>query len=111
MTETQFAPLIKRLIALFPQRPISAETIAAYWEMLHDLDAELFAVAVKHCAASCEWFPTVKQLRKAAEQSPGAIRLRNLRYMAQSDSTDDPELVEWLNTYRPHLPLVDRIAS
>lgn len=65
--QAEYAPLMKRLIALFPQRPISPETVAAYWEMISDLDADLFAQAVKHCAATCEWFPTVKQLREAYE--------------------------------------------
>lgn len=67
MTYDDYEPLINRLIALFPQRPILPATIAAYWEMLSDIDAETFALAVRECAVTCDWFPTVKQLRTAAE--------------------------------------------
>jgi hypothetical protein len=65
--ETDFAPLMKRMIAAFPQRPISADTVAVYWEMLSDLDAPIFTQSVKRCMESCEWFPTIKHLRHAAE--------------------------------------------
>jgi hypothetical protein len=67
--ERDYAPLMKRLIAMFPQRPISDETIAVYWEMLSDLDAEAFALAVKDCGRSGDWFPTIHQLRAASRRA------------------------------------------
>lgn len=67
MRRQDYNPHMKRLIALFPQRPIGAETVAAYWELLCDMDADLFATAARACAAMCEWFPTVKQLLDAAD--------------------------------------------
>lgn len=66
MTRNEWNQLMARLAAFFPQREISAETIAAYYEVLGDMDGQVFALAVRECANTCDWFPTVKQLREAS---------------------------------------------
>ena len=66
MRHNDYLPTMRRLIALFPQREIGAETIAAYYDLLSDLDGDVFRLAVRQCAETCDWFPTVKQLREAA---------------------------------------------
>ena len=65
--ESDFAPEMKRLIALFPQRPIAPDTIAAYWSILHEMESDLFRAAVDRCIHTCEWFPTIKHIREAYE--------------------------------------------
>jgi len=65
--QDDFAPQMKRLIALFPQRAIAPETIAAYWDILGSMEADLFRASVERCIHSCEWFPTIKHLREAYE--------------------------------------------
>lgn len=66
MTPAVWQRNIARLIALFPQREISRETIAAYWELLCDLDDSVFERAVALCGQTCTFFPSVKELRDAA---------------------------------------------
>lgn len=67
MKREDYIPTMRRLAALFPQREISAETIAAYFDMLTDLDADVFRLAARQCAVTCDWFPTVAQLRREAQ--------------------------------------------
>ena len=65
--DRDYDPMMRRLIAMFPQRPIGPETIAVYWEMLGDLDGAVFAQAVKVCGTTCKWFPTIAELRGAVQ--------------------------------------------
>lgn len=86
MNEPEFTTHIKRLIALYPQRPIPPETIAVYWELLHDLDPVCFALAVRHCALTGDWFPTVHQLRDAADAAMISIdstSIDRMRYVPE----------------------------
>jgi hypothetical protein len=58
--------------ALFPQRPLTEETIAAYWELLGDMDGSLFAASVRQCIETCDWFPSIRQLRRSADEIAAA---------------------------------------
>lgn len=65
--DIDYLPVIKRLAATFPQRPIGPETVAAYWEMLHSMDGDVFNAAANYCATHAEWFPTLHAIFDAAD--------------------------------------------
>lgn len=67
MNHNDYTAIMKRLVALFPQREITDATLAAYWDHLRDINPAVFRAAAHRCARECDWFPTVKQLRSAAE--------------------------------------------
>lgn len=67
MNHKDYTSIMKRLVALFPQREITDATLAAYWDFLRDIDPAVFRAAAQRCARDCDWFPTVHQLRSAAE--------------------------------------------
>ena len=72
MNRTEWNTNMGRLLAYFPQREVSAETIAAYHDILGDMDGEVFTLAVRHCVETCDWFPTVRQLKRAADEIQAA---------------------------------------
>jgi hypothetical protein len=63
----QITVQIRRLVAAFPQPPVSAETIAVYVDALGDMDPETLRTAVDVVIRSDEWFPKIKRLRTACE--------------------------------------------
>lgn len=101
MTYDEYEPLINRLAALFPQRPVPPATVAAYWEMLSDINGDVFAQAVRSCAVSCDWFPTVKQLRHAAEDAIMATIPDPMEQMRRFPHRISSPLMRAIVTYQP----------
>lgn len=66
MTYSAFERIFAELIAAFPQRDIPTATTLIYWQDLAGMDAGLFQAAAAHCRRTCDWFPTIRQLREAA---------------------------------------------
>ena len=54
------------MAASFPSNKITKETIEAYTSYLEDLDAPLLEAAIKECASTCEFFPTIRAIRDTA---------------------------------------------
>ncbi len=59
---------IRRLIAAFPQPPVSAETMAVYIDALSDMNPDALRQAVDVVIRSDDWFPKIKRLRTACEE-------------------------------------------
>lgn len=63
----QITVQIRRLVAAFPQPPVSAETVAVYVDALGDMDPDALRMAVDLVIRSDEWFPRIKRLMTACE--------------------------------------------
>lgn len=64
----QITVQIRRLVAAFPQPPVSAETVAVYVDALSDMNPEALRQAVDLVIRSDDWFPKIKRLRTACEE-------------------------------------------
>ena len=59
----QFAALVAAYTIAQKLSDVSQDV---YWEMLKDLPEDKFAHAVKHCLATCKFFPTISELGEEA---------------------------------------------
>lgn len=50
--------------AQWPNFPLTEATIAAYCDLLKDIDGNLLEVAARECSATCKFFPTVAEIRE-----------------------------------------------
>ena len=67
MQKSEVAQLVATLLAAYPSAVIAKNTSAVYEEMLADLDYELAQQAVKRVICRCRFFPTVAEIRSAAD--------------------------------------------
>lgn len=58
--------ILRLLVASYPTFTISKETVAAYSELLSDIDPELIKVATLQHISDSRFFPTISELRAAA---------------------------------------------
>jgi len=68
MRAREFERLFGILMAAYPQREISATTIAVFTERFAPMDARLFSATVQECIDSYDWMPSVQQVRQAASR-------------------------------------------
>lgn len=47
---------------LYAEKKVSLETQDVYWEMLKGIPEDKFKVGVRHCLATCKFFPTIAEL-------------------------------------------------
>lgn len=66
MITRRFEQTLARLVAAYPQREVSAASIALYTERFATMDARLFAAAVEECIDTHDWLPSVHQVQQAA---------------------------------------------
>jgi hypothetical protein len=78
MNFDEYKRQISELVAFYPQRPIEAQTIAAYWSALSDIEIADFVAACGQIANTDEWFPTAARLRSVADECK-ASRSRTVR--------------------------------
>jgi hypothetical protein len=64
----QITMQIRRLVAAFPQPPVSAETVAVYVDALNDMDPATLGLAVDLVIRSDDWFPKIKRILTACEE-------------------------------------------
>jgi hypothetical protein len=57
---------VSTLIAAFPEHPVSEATISVYARSLCDLAPDVLDRAIARCLATCDRFPRIAQIRKAA---------------------------------------------
>lgn len=84
----QITVQIRRLVAAFPQPPVSAETVAVYVDALSDMDPEVLRTAVDLVIRSDEWFPKIKRLRTACD---------DLQLSGLSAADDGKWIKRWLS--------------
>ena len=58
------AELLGDLAAAFPKQQLTARTLAVYMEDLVDLPPVELAKALLELRRTCEWFPTIAQIRE-----------------------------------------------
>ena len=66
MRTTEALELVRQLMTCYPQTPMGQDNIQAYANHLVDLDAEVAAVAIKRCIASCRFLPSIAEIREQA---------------------------------------------
>lgn len=69
MTREQALKLIKILTAAFPQRNIEEDTIRVYTISLLDLDYHAAEKAVMDEIATCTFFPSIAEIRRAVAEA------------------------------------------
>lgn len=73
MNRHTFDEHMKLLAATWPDRSPSADTMAAYWLALNDLDDEVFSRAIGSVLRRSTFFPAPAEIRKAAEEAMTAM--------------------------------------
>lgn len=66
MRTTEALELVRQLMTCYPSATLGQDNIQAYARHLLDLDAEVAAVAVKRCIATCRFFPSIAEIREQA---------------------------------------------
>jgi len=66
MRLTEALELVRQLMTCYPATPMGQENIQAYASHLADLDAEVAAVAIRRCIASCRFLPSIAEIREQA---------------------------------------------
>ena len=66
MTREFFNQHFAVLVNVFIAAQLTAEAQDIYWEMLKDIPQEKFGEGVKHCIATCKFFPTIAELGEAS---------------------------------------------
>ncbi len=72
-TEEEIVKVMKFLSAAYPQRELSAETIAVYVASLADVDGELLWLAAQQAVRELKYFPTVAELLEIASRISNAF--------------------------------------
>ncbi len=72
VTRFEFAAIVAYLEAATGKSP-AAETVAVYWDLLHDLPADTLRRAARRVALEHAWatFPSAAEIRRAAVAPPG----------------------------------------
>ena len=61
--------VVKVLAAAFPHNKVTKETIVTYTSFLADIDPAALKRAAYWCMANCEFFPTMRALREAIQET------------------------------------------
>lgn len=67
-TFDEVAAILRPMLALYPQTPVEAETLAVYIDMLRDIEPDRLAESVRQCMSECKWLPTVADIRERYEE-------------------------------------------
>ena len=65
MDKIKFGSIMAWLARLYPRFTLAKDTIASYYDVLGDLDADVLWAAVQECGATSKFFPTAAELRNA----------------------------------------------
>lgn len=64
-TNDEITKILAILAATYPRFKLTSETVAAYVQFLGDIPAETLKVSAMKCATTCNFFPSVYELRQA----------------------------------------------
>jgi hypothetical protein len=78
MASTQIFAILDRLSQAFPDKKLSKGSFKVYVEELEDIPSPLLEQAASHHIRSSTWFPTVYELRMAAQKIAGTPHLASL---------------------------------
>ncbi len=74
MTRPDFANVMAYIAAAL-QKPVSAESVEVYFDLLHDLPLHVLQLAAKRVVLQHKWatFPSVAELREAAAETQAGV--------------------------------------
>lgn len=67
MNKAKFGEKIAWLASAFPRAELNPATVQVYYDMLNDLPDEILQAAIVKVAAENRFFPTISEIRKAAQ--------------------------------------------
>ena len=85
---------VAKLAAAF-QKDLTMETVTIYGDSLADVDPALLAESVRQSIATCKFFPTIAELRRAAARIAGILPPQSGEVLAMIQRADVRE-----NVYR-----------
>ena len=78
MASSDIFSILDRLILAYPDKAISKNSFKVYVEELEDIPSPLLEQAASHHIRNSTWFPTVSELRMAAQKIAGTPHLASL---------------------------------
>ena len=105
-TFEEVSEIILKLSAVFPEwRPLDMqETLAGYYESLQKYPFPLLQKAAARCRETCEYFPRVAQLCKAADDIHSAYEKATYNAQKQEDKKPlSPEIRKHLDEFRARM--------
>jgi hypothetical protein len=78
MASTEIFAILDRLCQAFPDKKLSKGSFKVYVEELEDIPSALLEQAASHHIRSSTWFPTVYELRMAAQKIAGTSHMGSL---------------------------------
>jgi hypothetical protein len=100
MAPTEIFAILDRLSQAYPEKRLSKGSLKVYVEELDDIPSPLLEQAASHHIRSSTWFPTVFELRIAAQKIAGTSHLHSL--LPPGVDSLDLQAQEMENSYFHH---------
>lgn len=76
-TPNEVFAILEELIAAYPEKALSKNTLDMYFSHLQDIPGVTLAAAAREHVRTSPWFPKIAELRQGAAKLAGAVLLDN----------------------------------